>query len=66
MLTPASPRGVPAATFHACPHAWDFFPGGFHFTDGRVRGCVPMDVKVGGESPRRVVLSLFAGDCSGS
>jgi hypothetical protein len=64
MITPASPPGVAAATFHGCPHAWGFFPGGFQFTDGRVRGCVPMDVTVRGEWTRRVVLSLFAGDCS--
>jgi hypothetical protein len=64
LITPASPPGVATATFHGCPHAWGFFPGGFQFTDLRVRGCVPMEVTVRGERPRRVVMSLFAGDCS--
>lgn len=61
---PQAPRGgVVAATFHGCRHAWGFFPGGFMFTDHRARGCVPMDITVDGQRPRRVVLSLFAGDC---
>jgi hypothetical protein len=64
LITPGTSRGVAAATFHGCSHAWGFFPGGFQFTDARVRGCIPMDVTVRGQSPRRVVLSLFAGDCS--
>ena len=37
---------------------------GFAFTGGRTRGCVPLDVRVGGQSRvRHVTLSLFAGSC---
>lgn len=64
LITLASRRGVAAATFHGCPHVWGFFPGGFQFTNGRVRGCVPMNVTVLGGPSRRIVLSLFAGACS--
>jgi len=61
---PSSPRGgVVAAIYHACQHAWGFFPQDFRLTHHRIRGCVPMDVTVRGQRPRRVILSLFAGDC---
>jgi hypothetical protein len=43
-----------------------FYAQGFAFTGGRIRGCVPLEVKVGGQPQiRRVTLSLFAGSCSG-
>ncbi len=61
---PSAPRrGVVAVTYHACAHAWGFFPQTFTFTDGRLRGCVPMDITAQGGPTRRVVLSLFAGAC---
>jgi hypothetical protein len=62
---PYSPvGGVAAASYHACPHATGFFAQGFAFTDGRARGCVPLDVRIGNERGiRHVTLSLFAGSC---
>jgi hypothetical protein len=55
---------VAAASYHACPHATGFFAQGFAFTDGRARGCVPLDVRIGSEpGVRHVTLSLFAGAC---
>jgi hypothetical protein len=63
---PYAPAGVTAATYRPCPHQVGFFPQGFAFTDGQIRGCVPLEVKVGGQPQiRRVTLSLFAGSCSG-
>ncbi len=56
-------RGVEAATYSGCPHAWGFFPQSFRFTDHRVSGCVPLEVTVGGQRPLSAMLSLFAGDC---
>ena len=42
-----------------------FFAQGFAFTDGRIRGCVPLEVRVGGQARvHRVTLSLFAGSCA--
>ena len=42
-----------------------FFAQGFKFTDGRIRGCVPLEVRVGGQARvQRVTLSLFAGSCA--
>ena len=36
------------------------------FTGCQTRGCVPLDVRVGHQPwGRRVMLSLFAGSCSG-
>ncbi|MGH3264946.1 MAG: hypothetical protein ACRDNS_23470 [Trebonia sp.] len=64
MNNPQAPRrGVVAATYHGCRDAWGFFPQSFTFTDHRIRGCVPMDITVAEQRPRRVVLSLFAGKC---
>lgn len=61
---PNVPAGVTAATYRSCPHAAGFYAQGFAFTGGQVRGCVPLDVKVGGQSRvRHVTLSLFAGSC---
>lgn len=55
---------VTAAIYHSCPHATGFFAQGFAFGGGRVRGCVPLDVRIGNETRvRHVTLSLFAGSC---
>jgi len=55
---------VTAATYRSCPHATGFFAQGFAFSGGRVRGCVPLEVRIGGEPRvRHVTLSLFAGSC---
>jgi hypothetical protein len=63
---PYAPAGVTAATYRSCPHVAGFYAQGFAFTDGRVRGCVPLEVKAGGQPRiRRVMLSLFAGPCPG-
>jgi hypothetical protein len=65
MSNPSSPpRGVVAATYHGCPDQWGFFPQSFSFSHGRVRGCVPMDIRIADRPhARRVTLSLFAGPC---
>lgn len=65
---PWSPlHGSQSVTYRACAHKRGFFPQSFRFTDGRVRGCVPLDVQVEGQRrTSRVVLSLFAGQCSAS
>jgi hypothetical protein len=62
---PYSPvGGVTAASYHSCPHATGVFAQGLAFTDGRARGCVPLDVRIGSEPRvRHVTLSLFAGSC---
>jgi hypothetical protein len=62
---PWSPRqGSLSVTYRACLHKRGFFPQSFRFTDGRRRGCVPLDVRVDGQrKTRRIVLSLFAGPC---
>jgi hypothetical protein len=42
-----------------------FYAQGFAFTDGQIRGCVPLEVRVGGQARvQRVTLSLFAGSCA--
>jgi hypothetical protein len=62
---PYAPYGVTAATYHSCPHAHGFFAQGFAFTNGQIRGCVPLEVRVGGQARvQRVTLSLFAGSCA--
>ena len=62
---PYAPHGVTAATYRPCPNVAGFFAQGFAFTDGRIRGCVPLAVRVGGQARvRRVTLSLFAGSCA--
>ena len=65
---PWSPRqGSVSVTYRACLHKRGFFPQSFRFTDGRIRGCVPLDVRVGGQrKTSHIVLSLFAGRCSTS
>jgi hypothetical protein len=63
---PYAPRGVTAATYRPCRHATGFFAQGFAFTDGRIRGCVPLEVRAGDQARvRHVTLSLFAGSCAG-
>ena len=62
---PWSPRqGSASVTYRACLHKQGFFPQSFRFTDGRHRGCVPLDVRVGGRrKTTHIVLSFFAGRC---
>lgn len=62
---PWSPRqGSLSVTYRACLHKRGFFPQSFRFTDGRRRGCVPLDVQVDGQRrTSRIVLSFFAGPC---
>ena len=62
---PYAPHGVTAATYRPCPNVAGFFAQGFAFTDGQIRGCVPLEVRVGGQARvQRVTLSLFAGSCA--
>jgi hypothetical protein len=62
---PYAPHGVTAATYRSCPHVAGFFAQSFAFTDGQIRGCVPLEVRVGGQARvQRVTLSLFAGSCA--
>jgi hypothetical protein len=62
---PYAPHGVTAATYRPCANVTGFFAQGFAFTDGKTRGCVPLEVRVGGQSRvQRVTLSLFAGSCA--
>jgi hypothetical protein len=65
---PWSPRqGSVSVTYRACLHKTGFFPQSFRFTNGRQRGCVPLDVRVGGQrKTSRIVLSFFAGRCGTS
>jgi hypothetical protein len=57
--------GVTSATYHACRRAGGFFAQGFAFTRPPFRGCVPLEVTVGGQAQvRHVTLSLFAGSCA--
>jgi hypothetical protein len=62
---PWSPsQGSVSVTYRACLHKPGFFPQSFRFTDGRHRGCVPLDVRVGGQrKSSHIVLSFFAGRC---
>src|SRR6185437_16600162 len=62
---PYAPQGVTAATYHSCLGAHGLFAQGFKFTDGRIRGCVPLEVRVAGQARvQRVTLSLFARSCA--
>jgi hypothetical protein len=65
---PWSPRqGSVSVTYRACLHKRGFFPQSFRFTDGRIRGCVPLDVRVSSQqNTSHIVLSLFAGRCNTS
>jgi len=59
------PGGVTSATYHACRKAGGFYAQGFAFTRAPFRGCVPLDVTVGGQARvRHLTLSLFAGSCA--
>jgi hypothetical protein len=61
---PWSPRqGSTSVTYRACLHKPGFFPQSFRFTDGRHRGCVPLDVRGVDRKTRHIVLSFFAGRC---
>jgi len=63
----SSPQGSVSVTYRACSHKPGFFPQSFRFTDGRNRGCVPLDVRVGGKrKTSHIVLSFFAGRCATS
>src|SRR6185437_93280 len=63
---PYAPAGVAAATYRPCAHVAGFYAQGFAFTDGQIRGCVPLEVTIGGQQQvRHVTLSRFAGSCSG-
>jgi hypothetical protein len=60
---------VAAATYRACQpgqqQGWTVFVQGFTFTDGRTRGCVPLNVRIGREARiRHVTVSLYAGPCA--
>ena len=65
---PWSPRqGSVSVRYRACLHKPGFFPQSFRFTDGRIRGCVPLDVRIGGQrKTSHIVLSFFAGRCKPS
>ena len=59
------PSGVTSATYHACRKAGGFYAQGFAVTRPPLRGCVPLDVTVGGQAAvRHLTLSLFAGSCA--
>jgi hypothetical protein len=59
--------GVTSITYHSCLHKQGFFVQGFAFTHPPFRGCVPLDVTVGGQARvRHITLSLFAGPCARS
>jgi hypothetical protein len=53
---------APAVTFHACPDGPTSFLGAF-FIAGDGRACVPLDVRVGDEPTRHVLISFFNGRC---
>ncbi len=61
---PYARHGVTAATYRPCANVTGFYAQGFAFTDGQIRGCVPLEVRVGDQARvQRVTLSLFAGSC---
>jgi hypothetical protein len=61
---PYARHGVTAATYRPCANLTGFYAQGFAFTDGQIRGCVPLEVRVAGQARvQRVTLSLFAGSC---
>jgi hypothetical protein len=65
IVQPYAPHGVTAATYRPCANVTGFFAQGFAFTDGQIRGCVPLEVRVGGQARvQRATLSLFAGSCA--
>jgi hypothetical protein len=61
---PHAPHGVTAATYRPCANVTGFYAQSFAFTNGQIRGCVPLEVRVAGQARvQRVTLSLFAGSC---
>jgi hypothetical protein len=59
------PGRVTSVTYHACRKGGGFFVQGFAFTRPPFRGCVPLDVTIGGQArARHLMLSLFAGACA--
>lgn len=63
--TPYAPHDVIAATYRPCASVAGFYAQGFAFTNGQIRGCVPLEVRVSDQARvRRVTLSLFAGSCA--
>jgi hypothetical protein len=62
MRNPYLARGVVSITYHACEHERSFFPQSFAFTDGRTRGCIPLDVSSSGRV-RHITLKLFVRHC---
>jgi hypothetical protein len=62
---PNARHGVTAATYHSCAHVAGFYAQSLTFTNGQIRGCVPLEVRVGAQARvQRVTLSLFAGSCA--
>lgn len=53
---------APAITFNGCPAKSTYFIGAF-FIAGDGRACVPVDVRVGQDASRRVMISFFNGQC---
>ena len=52
------PGGVPGIPAKSRP-GWTFFAQGFTFTDGRIRGCVPLTIQAGRKAQvRHVSVSL--------
>ena len=65
IANPYASGGITSATYRSCSRVQGFFAQSFAFTRGPGRGCVPLDVTVGGERQvRHVTLSLFAGSCA--
>lgn len=61
--TAAGSHAATSVVYHACPH-WGFFAQYIKFTDGRTRGCVPLDVQIAARSrARRMMLDLFTRSC---
>jgi hypothetical protein len=59
------PSGVTSATYHACRKPGGFFAQGLAFIRPPFRGCVPLDVTIGGQArARHLTLSLFARSCA--
>jgi hypothetical protein len=56
---------VTSATYHACRKPGGFFAQGFAFTRPPFRGCVSLDVTIGGQTQaRHLTLPLFTRSCT--
>jgi hypothetical protein len=56
--------GAISVTYHACAH-WGFFPQNIAFTNGRTRGCVPLQIQIASQPrKRRLTLDLFKRTCA--